>query len=235
MKNFIISITFGLLISIPFLGQNDCSSFTIYSLPTIDCNSSVIDNGLTFELTTDATGGCYLENDHLHGQLEINLASLPGIEEMLILSDPDYGIGNHYLYSGSTLVDSGQTSAASDGGVVLTNPQGLIIDKLVIISPEYAFYFNAIFIDYNCDPGPCDAKIQIEAEQGDVYIDDPCYGAILTSPNGTCYRIRVNDAGSLITEEVRACWDLSIEPQKAGFWFSAKLILSRIAELLCEK
>jgi len=204
MKNFIsiIGIALFLLNSIPFFGQS-CSYHSIYSLPIIACNSSVIVNGLSFELTKNAAGNCYIDDsdftDVLSGRLEINLASLANVEEVTIVTYPDGGVGYHYLYSGSTLVDSGLTDAG-EIGIFLTNPMGLTIDKLILVSSS--LYLSDISIKYNCDPGPCEPKIQIEAEEGDVYIDNSCYGAILTSPNGSCYRIRVNDNGSLITEEV---------------------------------
>lgn len=48
-----------------------------------------------------------------------------------------------------------------------------------------------------CLPTP-----DIHTESGDVYIEQACYGVILKSPNGICYRIRVDDNGTLITEMV---------------------------------
>ncbi len=39
----------------------------------------------------------------------------------------------------------------------------------------------------------------------DVYITDPSKGVILRSPGGNCWRIRVMDNGTLITEQVNPC------------------------------
>jgi len=55
-----------------------------------------------------------------------------------------------------------------------------------------------------CAPPACAPIAQVEVETGDVYIDDACHGVILTSPNGTCYRLRVEDDGSF-TSEMVAC------------------------------
>lgn len=33
--------------------------------------------------------------------------------------------------------------------------------------------------------------------EGDVYLDDPTRGIILTSPNGNCWKVTVNDSGAL--------------------------------------
>jgi len=47
---------------------------------------------------------------------------------------------------------------------------------------------------------PRDLNTQVKAESGDVYTDNPDYGVVITSPNGTCYRLKVQDDGSLVTE-----------------------------------
>ena len=48
-----------------------------------------------------------------------------------------------------------------------------------------------------CAPNP-----QLEVETGDIYLEGTCYGVIITSPNGSCFRISVQDDGGLITEPV---------------------------------
>lgn len=44
-----------------------------------------------------------------------------------------------------------------------------------------------------------------EAESGDYISHDTNYGIVLKSPNGTCYRIRVQDDGTLYTEQLANC------------------------------
>ena len=46
------------------------------------------------------------------------------------------------------------------------------------------------------------ATYGIHNEQGDTYISDFTKGMILKAPNGDCYRIRVNNSGTLETYEV---------------------------------
>lgn len=43
---------------------------------------------------------------------------------------------------------------------------------------------------------------KVTAESGDVYTDDFKYGMVLTAPNGDCYRVRVLNDGTLITESI---------------------------------
>ncbi len=50
----------------------------------------------------------------------------------------------------------------------------------------------------NCTP----PNIPFIFAESDVYIKDACYGVIMTSPNGSCFRIKVADSGTLITESI---------------------------------
>jgi len=45
-------------------------------------------------------------------------------------------------------------------------------------------------------------KVLAEVEDGDVYIEGSCYGVVLTSPNGTCFRVLIDEDGLLFTEEI---------------------------------
>lgn len=48
----------------------------------------------------------------------------------------------------------------------------------------------------------CATYPHVEVQSADIYLDDACYGVILTSPNGSCYRLKVQDDGSFISELV---------------------------------
>lgn len=56
--------------------------------------------------------------------------------------------------------------------------------------------------DGACIPPGCTPNAHVEVQSADVYIDDACHGVILTSPGGMCYRLRVQDDGSFISELV---------------------------------
>lgn len=49
---------------------------------------------------------------------------------------------------------------------------------------------------------PLDLEPKVTAEDGDFYGTEALYGVVLTSPSGNCYRIRVLDDGSIISEPV---------------------------------
>ncbi len=48
----------------------------------------------------------------------------------------------------------------------------------------------------------CDLHPQASAQQGDLFIDQSCYGIIMTAPDSSCYRLKVLNDGALITEPV---------------------------------
>ena len=47
-----------------------------------------------------------------------------------------------------------------------------------------------------------DTNLQIEAFDGDIQVTNNIHGVIMTSPNGTCFGIRIEDSGALSTEVV---------------------------------
>ena len=55
--------------------------------------------------------------------------------------------------------------------------------------------------DWNEAP-PENAKVSVKG--GDVYIDDISKGVIMKSPDGNCWRLTINNSGSIVTTSV-AC------------------------------
>ncbi len=62
---------------------------------------------------------------------------------------------------------------------------------------EGEFHEIRIFVEDTCE-----AKTDIIVEKGDVYVEDSCFGVILTSPNGTCFRVKVNNSGILTSTPI---------------------------------
>ncbi len=46
------------------------------------------------------------------------------------------------------------------------------------------------------------ASMAAEIEMGDLYLKNGCYGVILTSPGGSCFRMTINDVGTVSVEGV---------------------------------
>jgi len=71
-------------------------------------------------------------------------------------------------------------------------------DLLQKIYPFLTKEYTIFPLQLNCKPLP-----YFQAAKGDVFIDDPCYGVILTAPNGICFRLTVKSDGDLSTLPVR--------------------------------
>jgi len=96
-----------------------------------------------------------------------------------------------YTFNWSNNSTSFDVSNSIDGNITI------VFD---LIEGVYAAIDNIVITSSTtpiCDSGP-----QVIAESGDVYIDDACYGVILTAPNGICFRLRVQEDGSFISEPV---------------------------------
>jgi len=71
-------------------------------------------------------------------------------------------------------------------------------------------YFDAAWEDFCtygtgvCVPTTCQSDPHVTVESADVYLDDACYGVILTAPDGMCYRVKV-EVGGILSTELVAC------------------------------
>ncbi len=70
------------------------------------------------------------------------------------------------------------------------------IDKAIFLTENGIL--NNITIEYEPYDG-CEPKPEIYTI-GDIYLRENCHGIIMTSPNGSCFRIRVEDDGTLKSE-----------------------------------
>jgi len=102
--------------------------------------------------------------------------------------------------SGDQLVDSAGNQTFTNETLILTNPQQLPIDYMYFQSFEGAVL--EVRICYSSVRESCTPKSMVGVENGDVYVKDSCNGVILTAPNGNCFRILVNNDGSMSTESV---------------------------------
>ena len=88
-----------------------------------------------------------------------------------------YGSSNYYISSATETNDADFLLTSHDNCDVMIQK---IIDNSVL----------------------CSSNARIEAEAGDVYVDESCYGLILTAPDGSCFRVRVTTNGTLTIDPV---------------------------------
>lgn len=116
-----------------------------------------------------------------------------------------------------------QAAAGSNGGVIVNlNPttgatSGTISGTFAIPSANEASLINGdVYINlhstvhgggelrgqlYLVEVIP-DAECEVEVEEGDICVEDNAHGIILKSPNGTCFRLQVNDEGEVTSTAV---------------------------------
>jgi len=85
-----------------------------------------------------------------------------------------------YNYNNYYFTDSG--TETNDGGILLmqrTSNCDVLITKI-----------------------GCPGNVRVEAEAGDIYVDESCNGLILTAPDGSCFRLRVKVDTTLTIDPV---------------------------------
>jgi len=109
---------------------------------------------------------------------------LVGFDDMRIIKTNGFGVleweqtyGNYYTLSGTE---------TNDGGILLIQHNGCDVSVTKI---------NDGFV-------LCPSNVRVEAEAGDVYVDESCYGLILTAPDGSCFRVRVKSDTTLTVDPV---------------------------------
>lgn len=104
----------------------------------------------------------------------------------------------------------------NDDGDFISTDQDLVVTSNTPGMEDGSAYFymdginNEGMDPINCCRNPilvkqcpvCEPNDQVHVEEGDIYIDDACHGVILTAPNGLCYRMKVTNDGSFISEIV---------------------------------
>jgi len=75
------------------------------------------------------------------------------------------------------------------------------IDKGLVFKTEKSYLFN----QGNMGIGTEDPASKVHIKSGDIYIEDIDRGIIMKSPDGTCWRGRLNDQGQLIFQALNEC------------------------------
>lgn len=172
----------------------------------VSCNETWTESGITQILVPDTpSSSCGF--DYSSGSLSLSakyildLAIINDISSIEIdLNDGcSGGCTTVDLFENGNLVGTIMTSTWDNQTLVYDNSAMDQIDEMAIYTLEAQLFEIRIFSDPLCN----DANdVEIWIEDGDVYLEDACNGIILTAPNGNCYRVRVDNNGGLVSNEV---------------------------------
>lgn len=174
---------------------------------TVICNNIIINlhawrGCIAVESTTGFTSHYNIVNDRMSVTGDGSTITLAewqafGLGNNTLLADPlnqifvNWGAGNYQLAPNSQAIDAGTSfvsALVTDDLAGNNRPLGATYDI-------GAYEYEAINCATSDIPG-------VVTEMGDIYLKAPCYGIILTSPNGACFRIKVSDNGALIAEAI---------------------------------
>lgn len=173
--------------------------------PTI-CNDTWVESGIPQQiLMISGVSNCAFDYSAGHlwlypAILNLDLSSLSNIitSVEIDLVDACGGCGIVEFFENGNIVGStNSTNMSNVQTVVYVNSAMDIIDEMTFEGYENQLLEIRIFTEPNCSD-PIEAEIWLE--DGDIYLEDACNGIILTSPNGNCYRVTVNDVGGLETK-----------------------------------
>jgi len=220
IKNTILLTTIATLFTFQIaFAQQTTISFEnpVPNAPTA-CNDIWFENGIEMEfIKIDVSQNC---NWFSYGGSQIyidrNVALTIDLSTMDFISQIDFFIaddpGCAHLW-GTTLVEffynqNLVTNIVSNNQAwnpelfTFVNNNNFIFDEMLISSSACeGAIIDYISFTYTNDP-PCEAEPIVNARSGDVYVDNDCHGVILTSPDGNCFRTRVNNNGTLFAEPV---------------------------------
>lgn len=204
-------ILFVLLISSFFIQAQIIIPFENASpVPTV-CGDTWVESGLNHVVTNiPSIASCGLDYNNLNfsslwlfpALTRIDLSPLPNVSKIEVDVTGHCGspCANFEVFDsgGTSIFTISETTAPGLETLIFNNPSLIPLGYMGISGLEGEFHEVRIFMEEEL----CDPKADITTEKGDVYIENHCFGVILTAPNGSCFRVRVNNAGTLISQAV---------------------------------
>ena len=188
---------------------------------TVSISNTGTSGTLNLKSSSTASGGNYIHAKKSDNSNQWVLGSNLGSNDQVVLKQ--YNDDNIIFQNNSG--DAVTIKSSGSVGIGTTNPQGtldvngaiamkgaeqLIWDNgsgTLDIAPnvgQVKIFSGAITIDYSSNVGinTTSPVSRLHVDGGDVEVDDSTSGLILKSPNGTRYRIKVDNSGNLTTTAV---------------------------------
>ena len=173
----------------------------------VNCGDTWSEQGVEMEITISDYDNCNFDygNGNLNldcGELKLDLSELGTINT--ISTSYLYVCCTYFkYYNGNNLTYSEFVGEYNNGVLIIrefVNENNDLIDSMTINSLCDG---GGTVLDITIDYTPiCESEPISNVRNGDVYLDDACYGVIMTSPSGNCFRAKVADNGMLFTEPV---------------------------------
>lgn len=179
-----------------------------------NCNDSWTEDGIplqilphfpsgscSFDYTNTAPGDLWLFPARLGVDLTVFTNGIDSIRIIVTDFCSAAGCTNGTITNGGNIEAAFQGTGSGPQDWLWENTNQVPVDLMQLQSNEAQFHEILIYPTM-APPQPCPAIEQVGVEEGDIFVKESCHGVILTSPNGTCYRIIVDDNGGLHTEQV---------------------------------
>ena len=175
----------------------------------VNCSDIWSEQGIDMELTywsgsCGGSGPYSYGNGNLtlrHSKLRLDLSTFGNINNISI----SMLTGCHdeiELISGDSVIVS-ETILGEDQTFYLYEFNNVNSETLTFLEVSNVECDSAVLFDITIDYTPiCESEPISNVRNGDVYLNDACYGVIMTSPSGNCFRAKVADNGLLFTEPV---------------------------------
>lgn len=195
--------------------QNVATFLNPVPSPPVNCNDSWVEDGIPLKVVAIPPGSfCSFDYNNTNpgdlwlwpARLEVDLTVfINGIDSIKVTFTDHCGLGctvDTILFNGNVVAGFENTTVQMQESWFWDNTISPVqVDMMYMQSFEGQFHEIKIYPT----PPPmtnCPVNVEVAVEQGDIYVDNACHGIIFTSPNGNCYRMRVDDNGGLIYEQI---------------------------------
>jgi len=172
----------------------------------LGCYDAWVEDGFTIEILPQSiNNNCVPPNLHANGiwiisPISIDVSHLGDIQQIVVNGNNACPPNTYFkLYNNGVEIDDIDGSGYFNGNLYYNNLNEYDIDEFLVLGCE--FTLNLITIKYTPNE-TCQPQNLVNARSGDFYVDEACHGVILTAPDGSCYRVKVQNGGALVSEVV---------------------------------